>query len=278
MNDTNTVSFKISGGSVIGNAHQKALRNNQDAFCIRESNNWIVGVVSDGCSGNIRSEINAYKTVNYLSVKALSILENRNQFNFEKNYEKFLNELYSTYLSWLYFQIEAQFYDIKIDPNVMNFIKNEFIMESGFSTILFFALNKNSGDIMYFSRGDGGICKNEELSFIQQNNVPAYPIYNIIDPSASKEILIGYIHDADWQRFAIMSDGAERSEKESLFGNIFNPLNDKTEWLQSNLRFVKTYKKNESWDDDFTVITVQKVGQKVESEVKNGTNTNATAG
>ncbi|MGC4119006.1 MAG: protein phosphatase 2C domain-containing protein [Myxococcales bacterium] len=51
--------FVIAGGTVAGRHHAQAGRNNQDAFAWRQGEQGIVGVVTDGCSSGVRSEVGA---------------------------------------------------------------------------------------------------------------------------------------------------------------------------------------------------------------------------
>lgn len=51
--------WTLAGGSVTGRRHRQLGRNNQDAFCWRESSLATVAVVCDGCGSGAHSEIGA---------------------------------------------------------------------------------------------------------------------------------------------------------------------------------------------------------------------------
>ena len=51
--------FEIAGGSIAGQAHVAAGRNNQDAFCWVQDDAGLVAVVCDGCSSGAHSEVGA---------------------------------------------------------------------------------------------------------------------------------------------------------------------------------------------------------------------------
>lgn len=70
----NTLSrWEIATGSVAGTEHRRVARNSQDAFCFGCGPDSIVGVVCDGCSGGIHSEVGAWLAapmlVNLLSMQ-----------------------------------------------------------------------------------------------------------------------------------------------------------------------------------------------------------------
>ncbi|HVH47417.1 MAG TPA: protein phosphatase 2C domain-containing protein [Labilithrix sp.] len=54
-----TLSFDIAGGSIAGEAHVAAGRNNQDAFCWGQTGLGLVAVVCDGCGGAAHSDVGA---------------------------------------------------------------------------------------------------------------------------------------------------------------------------------------------------------------------------
>ncbi len=51
--------FQIAAGSVTGQRHLAARRNNQDAFAWWSGRDGLVAVVCDGCSGGAHSEVGA---------------------------------------------------------------------------------------------------------------------------------------------------------------------------------------------------------------------------
>jgi hypothetical protein len=51
--------FQIAGGSVAGQAHRVAIRNNQDALCWSAQEDGLAAVVCDGCGSGRHSEVGA---------------------------------------------------------------------------------------------------------------------------------------------------------------------------------------------------------------------------
>jgi len=51
--------FQIAAGSVAGTEHSRALRANQDVWCVRACPQALVAVVADGCSGGAHTEVGA---------------------------------------------------------------------------------------------------------------------------------------------------------------------------------------------------------------------------
>lgn len=51
--------FEITGGSVVGTAHGRAGRNNQDAWAVRAGPEGCVAIVADGCGSGDSSEVGA---------------------------------------------------------------------------------------------------------------------------------------------------------------------------------------------------------------------------
>jgi len=69
-------SWDISGGSMIGRNHRLVGKNNQDAWCVKQTAEYTVAVVADGCGSAAHSEvgasIGAQLTVELLSQQASS--------------------------------------------------------------------------------------------------------------------------------------------------------------------------------------------------------------
>lgn len=67
--------FEIAGGTVTGQAHVAAGRNNQDAFSWERSGDGFVAVVCDGCSTAPHSEVGAQLGARLLTRAAAPLLE-----------------------------------------------------------------------------------------------------------------------------------------------------------------------------------------------------------
>ena len=52
--------WRVAGGSVIGSAHRRSDRPNQDAWVVARRERALVGVVADGCGSAPHSEVGAW--------------------------------------------------------------------------------------------------------------------------------------------------------------------------------------------------------------------------
>lgn len=59
--------FRVDAGSVIGRLHVDKHMNNQDSHAILYNDDFIIAVISDGCSGAPRSEVGSYLTAHYVA-------------------------------------------------------------------------------------------------------------------------------------------------------------------------------------------------------------------
>lgn len=67
----NVNQFEIAGGSVLGTRHVKMGRNNQDSFVWIQKPEYIIAVVTDGCSSGAHSEVGS-KIISHLFAQSLA--------------------------------------------------------------------------------------------------------------------------------------------------------------------------------------------------------------
>ncbi|MFH0903433.1 MAG: protein phosphatase 2C domain-containing protein [Pseudomonadota bacterium] len=65
--------FEIAGGTVTGQAHAGAGRNNQDAYCWASTEEGLIAVVCDGCGSGLHNEVGAHLGAR-LTVQAIARL------------------------------------------------------------------------------------------------------------------------------------------------------------------------------------------------------------
>ncbi|MEP7120423.1 MAG: protein phosphatase 2C domain-containing protein [Byssovorax sp.] len=63
--------FIAAGGSVVGPAHRRLGRNNQDAWAAWVGDDLAVLVVADGCSGGVASEVGAHLAARWMVAQAV---------------------------------------------------------------------------------------------------------------------------------------------------------------------------------------------------------------
>ncbi|MCA9672724.1 MAG: protein phosphatase 2C domain-containing protein [Myxococcales bacterium] len=67
--------FAASAASLIGRAHSRVDRNNQDGWAIARSDDYLIAIVTDGCSSGALSEIGARIGARWLARQAAQLLD-----------------------------------------------------------------------------------------------------------------------------------------------------------------------------------------------------------
>lgn len=196
--------FKVSGGSVPGSEHTKpglpGWRNNQDAFVYRISDNFIVGVIADGCGSSRYSEVGAEIGAR-IATKILA-QEFQNRKLIPKNIRTNLLRLLKEELVW---NIAGIAKTIQVDSQ-------EDTIEEGFLfTLIGFMIDPMDATI--FSMGDGVFAVNGEIEIIPSfpGNAPPY-IANLarerrLDRPTSDFVIRAEIETKNLQSLLIGSDG-----------------------------------------------------------------------
>lgn len=178
--------FQWAAGSIIGSEHQRVNKNNQDALTVRFGDDYLLGVVADGCGSCAHSEVGAWLAVE-LIIEAIAA--NPNLITDEDT----CRELGEEILQKLPPQLPAEKYYL--------------------FTLLGFVITPKEAVI--FGCGDGTLAINGEVTRWEfANNAPPYLIYptenlRIITrlPTENLEsLLIGTDGLDDWQKYQDLSD------------------------------------------------------------------------
>lgn len=282
--------FEIAGGSVMGTRHIKIGRNNQDHFLwIRESN-YIIALVSDGCSGGQYSEVGS-KILSSLFAKTLAgylrkhgPLSDENLFRHDWLWHNVRQDVLAR------IRIIAQ----DMDENLIDTICKYFL-----ATIVGVVITPHVTCV--FSCGDGIFFINGTQQVIGPfaNNKPPYMCYGITGSEVTRNdpSLLGIQRHGIWQTDSVqniligtdgVTDFTGLSEKnfpgqERRIGDISQFWTDdiyfnNSEWIRNTLTMINTEKRKPLWEeknivkypgllsDDTTIITLRK---KEESDHEN---------
>ncbi|MGA7935357.1 MAG: protein phosphatase 2C domain-containing protein [Kovacikia sp.] len=165
--------FEIAAGSVIGRAHLRAGRNNQDAYCLKSSAFGTVAVVCDGCSSGAHSEVGA------------------------KLGARMLTEVIHAQIAGYPSTLHTEAFWEQIRQNVLLQLSKlvPALGDDPISTVRDYLLFTIVGSVMtpletvLFGIGDGILALNNEISQLPDfpNNAPPYLAYELI-PTAVKEL------------------------------------------------------------------------------------------
>ncbi len=177
---------KIISASIIGISHRKLFYNNQDAYKIIHKEDFVVGVVCDGCGSCMNSDIGAKLTAEFVA--------NYCVLNFmDKKFDG--QELAKAVI---------RFYEDC--SNLILAKDNRFISDTFFTTIIGFVFSIKQNIV--FSSGDGVIVHNNSIEIIDHKNAPNYLVHNILSHKSYgfKEKII---EDVDFTRLLISTEGIE---------------------------------------------------------------------
>lgn len=201
--------FSVRSASIIGREHIRLWRNNQD--CVRvekvlvRGNEYIFGVVTDGCSEGQHSEVGANLLANFICGEIPMILFN------ETPLEDLPKALFYRSLGYLR-AIAAQTVTGEV-AKVVDFIKDYLLC-----TVVGFVMDKQ--DTVIYHAGDGLIAINDQVIRINEDNKPAYLAYHLVDRSflvqkeatvLADEFSVYAIQTKVVQRLIVASDGLEEA-------------------------------------------------------------------
>lgn len=159
----NALPFVIGGATQQGVAHRLENQNNQDAICIEFNNNYIAGVVCDGCTGTHNSLRNSFSNnevgAKLFSKKIIEIIKNNVADNQLRNGE-LVNRISEGLISDFSRLVDAMCPNSEEDKEVFIF---DFLM----TTIIGFVVT--SDKYIVFNCGDGIFGVNERVSEIQES-------------------------------------------------------------------------------------------------------------
>ncbi len=244
--------FRIRAGSIIGAEHQRRQVNNQDGYVtgetIYQDKHYFWGIICDGCSAGLHSEVGAVLLANYLCQEIAYLI------SFGSTLSEIPDQLFIAGLSYLR-SLASQ--TAKDKPTArINFIKNHLLC-----TVIGFILDEQ--DCIFFNAGDGVIIVNNDITRIDQKNMPLYMAYHLLHKDLLKDFnqqsLLKFSTQEfkldELEHFAVCSDGME----ENIISQIWE--HEHILGLQRKLRVFRLHKQA-LFSDDCTVIAVEKIKPK----------------
>lgn len=258
----NLEQFEIAGASVLGTRHLKIGRNNQDSYAWIKTSDYIIAVVSDGCSSGLHSEVGS-KIMAPMFAQTLATYLSKSHFSLSD--ENFFRH------DWLWYNIRqdvlarVRVLAQSMDENLIATICKYFLC-----TIVGCVITPQSTCI--FSCGDGVFYLNDNLHVIGPfpGNKPPYLCYGITGSDVTnnnrslldiqrhiicptddiKTMLIGSdgVHD--------LVDAADQNlpGREEKVGHISQFWTDdiyfaNLEWMRNVLATINTEKRKPIWEE-----------------------------
>lgn len=288
------MSFKLSVGSVIGTYHQSMYINNQDAFSYSVYSspdgkfNQIIGIVSDGCGSGKHSDFGS-KVVSTMLLNFLKGTKVIKEDDEETEYF-LVHTLGARLYRWYVSLLGNLGFDHKDYEEELQFVYSHLL-----STFVGFVIEDDKTVI--FSSGDGVYVVNDEVTVIDQDNMPAYFMYKLVahlknQISVNKDFDIQVnkiLPTKELRNLIVATDGAEHiiyhADEEYKMFNKVKKVGDLTQFITEPIYRNNTRAVNKRLNvllnkkylgDDTTLIVVNRDlqvldGGKVEDNA--GTNT-----
>ncbi|MCU0496717.1 MAG: protein phosphatase 2C domain-containing protein [Anaerolineae bacterium] len=229
--------YHIRAGQVIGRDHLLRQANCQDSYALIEHEDYIIGIICDGCSQGERSEVGAMLGAEYLSRRAAQLLEEGH------NAHDLPECLYQDTLSFLENLCTLM-------PDLQRRI---FVQKYLLFTVVGVIIHHETS--VLFTAGDGLLVIDDFKTMIDQKNEPTYLAYHLVKghlPPAY-QLPTGFECQTlakNWQRLAIGSDGFELDLVSELWGQS-HPRG-----LQRKLNYWSNQERR--FKDDTTLIVIEK--------------------
>lgn len=250
------MSYVVRHAKRVGRGHLIEFKNCQDALKVYDGQvddrSVVIGFICDGCSEGEANEVGANLGVNFLIRRTLELLQSGLPIKsipsvLYPDLVRFLRSVLSNY----------KFVDIS---DQVRFI-NDYLL----FTVIGLIVDDSDGVIMV--AGDGVFEVNGVATFIESDNKPQYPAYNLIDrrnmsPTAAQTPNSFDVYQLDrsaLEKVAIGSD-AWQQEKDLLV-EIWGDFNGAG--LQ---RLVNRYSNEKHFRDDVSIITVRVVREATEDD------------
>jgi hypothetical protein len=257
-----TISYVLRDGSKQGTKHVRLGINNQDARVSQSisvpafGKQYHVGIVSDGCTGQplfSHTEVGAhlmslyaYRRIQELICSKLP-LQQIPQVLYPSVTEFMLdltNKVMPSHVVWKY--------PIKVNDRENYSGQARFRTDYLAATIVGFISDEE--DLVVFSAGDGVVLVNDDLTIIDHNDHPDYPVISVNKPSN------GFVTESykmsEVNRVAVSSDGLKQLLQNLEFrAKLFEFQGDKFHGLQTLLN-VQSNNTPELMQDDCTVVTL----------------------
>lgn len=200
--------WKVHSGCVIGYSHHNDHRNNQDHVQVRhgnkgELNEFVVGVVCDGCSEGRYSEFGANWGSNFIANKLASYVSSG------------ISPI--AILPVLYKDITNALNALMDSLGISNSQQRaEYVQDNLLFTIAGFAVTHD--EVVTFTAGDGVVQVNDDRIIIDQNNTPKYIAYHCVSRKyltsqnivgIPPEFAVQVFTAADVNKLMVATDGLE---------------------------------------------------------------------
>lgn len=182
---------------VTGRDHTLSQRNRQDSHTLIETDEYVIGVVCDGCGEGTRSEVGAALASQFIAGRAADLLH---------------AGICPLRLPPLLYRATVDFLKELLDLVRPTNLK-QFSMDHLLFTVLGVVITPTAGAI--FAAGDGLITIDNQVYQRDENNCPSYIGYHLFPPTSlagSRPLECEfdvYPLGPDWRRLAIASDGFE---------------------------------------------------------------------
>jgi serine/threonine protein phosphatase PrpC len=224
-------------GQIIGRSHLSRQANCQDSYALAQTENYIVGVVCDGCGEGQHSEVGSTLAAKYIVTQAIHLIE------MNCDLAEIPMMLYGRVIEYL-----ENLIAVSAPMNRVQFVKHHLLF-----TIVGVILTEKGG--VLFSSGDGLIAVDELVNDIDQRNKPAYIAYHLIQEHVISASVIQHQFTTqsldNWQRIVIATDGFEVDLLSEL-SDLQHPRS-----LQRKLNVWSNQGKH--FQDDATLIVLEKV-------------------
>lgn len=233
---------QIHAGQIMGRDHLLRQANSQDGYTFIQTEQYIVGIICDGCGDGKHSEVGAKLAANYLAGQAADLL------SVGQRIEEIPDLLYPCMVQYL-----EDLISLTQPRDRLAFLREHLLF-----TIVGVILSADDGVI--FTAGDGFYAVDSDICQIDQNNEPVYIAYRLLDPtmlnglSVPDRFEVQHIK-ADWQQVMISSDGFETN----LFSEIWGLAHPRA--LQRKLNYWSN--QEHRLRDDTTLIAIEKVDDHV---------------
>lgn len=241
--------WTVNSATHIGKDHQFSMKNKQDFCEFVETDEFIIGVVCDGCSEGKYSEVGATLTGRFLLNELSFSMPLLLQYKEIRNYAK------CKMLGFMQTLISNTFWSNSFDERS----KTRFVNDHLLFTTLILLVDKQSGKCCILHNGDGIYMVDGVISVIEQDGSPHYLAYELVPKHAlekqpseidSNFSLVECMNPA---RVMIASDGLiPLIEREELVAELFG-----TKGRQLQRKVNVWSEKKKMFFDDTSVIVVE---------------------
>jgi len=241
--------WNINSASIIGRDHELTKKNKQDFVCSYVSDNFVIGVVCDGCGESQYSEVGASLigtfVLNYfkLYLRAASDDDLHIKTSLESCFSDFMFS----------FQRSLLFYCINDSTKEQVLFIKEFML----STCLFCVLVNDK--VIIGHCGDGVIIIDDQTRSLDQKGSPNYIAYKNIpkealetSPSELEFFKIEILDQKDINKIVIGTDGIQPLIDKSLINQLYG-----TQKRQLQRKF-NIWQEQKIFGDDATCIVIEK--------------------